>query len=87
MRKGIHYNETYAPVANWSSVCLLLTLVTALNWHSTQIDYVQVFPQAPVEKHLYLHIPVGFKMSKGDPKDYVLWVDRNVYGQRQAGRI
>ena len=26
-------------------------------------------------------------MSKGDLKDYVLRVDRNVYGQRQASRI
>jgi len=87
MKKGVHFDETYAPVANWSSVRLLLTLVTALGWSSVQIDYVQAFPQAPVEKPLYLKIPIGFKMSKGDPKDYVLRVDRNVYGQRQASRI
>ena len=87
MRKGIHCNETYSPVANWSSVRLLLTLVAALDWHSVQIDYVQAFPQAPVEKPLYLKIPVGFRMSKGDPKDYALRVDRNVHGQRQASRI
>ena len=87
MRKGIHYDETYSPVANWSSVRLLLTLIASLDWHSVQIDYVQAFPQAPVEKPLYLKIPIGFKMSKGDPKDYVLRVDRNVYGQRQASRI
>ena len=87
MKKGVHYDETYSPVANWSSIRLLLTLVTALNWHSVQIDYVQAFPQAPAEKPIYLRIPIGFKMSKGDPKDYVLRVDRNVYGQRQASRI
>jgi len=48
---------------------------------------VQAFPQAPVEKPLYLKIPTGFRMSQGNPKDFVLRVDRNVYGQRQAGRI
>ena len=31
MRKGIHYDETYSPVANWSSVRILLTLVAALD--------------------------------------------------------
>ena len=87
MKKGIHYEETYAPVANWSSVRLLFTLITALQWHSIQLDYVQAFPQAPVEKPLYLRIPTGFKMMKGDPRDFVLRVDHNVYGQRQAGRI
>ena len=34
MKKGIYYNKTYAPVANWSSIYLLLTLLTALDWHS-----------------------------------------------------
>ena len=62
MKKGVHYDETYTHVANWSSVRLLLTLVTALNWHSVQIDYVQPFPQAPVEKPLYLNISIGLKM-------------------------
>ena len=54
IKKGIHYDETYAPVTNWSSVCLLLTLVTVLDWHSVQIDYVQAFPQVLVKKPLYL---------------------------------
>ena len=44
MKTGVHYEETYAPVANWSSVRLLLTLSTVLNWHSVQIHCVQAFP-------------------------------------------
>ena len=36
---------------------------------------------------MYLKTPVGFQMSKGNPKDYVLKVNRNVYGQRQASRV
>ena len=87
MKQGIHYNETYAPVANWSTVRLIMTLATAFDWHIVQIDYVQAFPQAPVEKEIYLKIPIGFRMSKGHPKDYILKVNRNVYGQKQASRI
>jgi len=80
MRKGIHYNEIYLPVANWSSVRLITTLDIALNWNTVQIDYVQAYPQALVEKPLYLKIPVGFKMSKGKAKDYILYVNNNIYG-------
>ena len=40
MKQGIHYNETYAPVANWSTVRLIMTLATAFDWHIVQIDYV-----------------------------------------------
>ena len=87
MKKGIHYDETYTPVTNWSSVCLLLTLVTALDWYSVQIDYVQAFPQVLVKKLLYLKIPIRFRISKDDSKDYILRVDHNIYGQRQASRI
>ena len=25
MQQGLHYNQTYAPAANWASVCLILT--------------------------------------------------------------
>ena len=62
-------------------------LATAFQWKMVQLDYVQAFPQAPVEKPIYLKIPIGFRMSKGYPNDYVLKVNRNIYGQRQASRI
>ena len=50
MKEGIHYDQTYAPVASWNSIRILLSLVAALGWHTQQIDYVLAFPQAPVEK-------------------------------------
>ena len=80
MKRGIHFDKTYAPVAVQSSVRLLFTLAIAFNWHTVQLDYVQAFPQAPAEKPIYLKIPVGFKMSKGTPNDYALKVIHNIYG-------
>ena len=59
-----------------------MTLAAAFQWKTVQIDYVQAFPQALVEKPIYLKIPIGFRMSKGHPKDYVLKVHRNVYEQK-----
>ena len=87
MRKGVHYDETYAPVASWNSIRVLLTLVAALGWHTQQIDYVLAFPQAPVEKELFMYIPKGFELTDGNPSDYVLKLKRNIYGQKQAGRV
>jgi hypothetical protein len=57
MKPVIHYKQTYAPVASWASVHLLLALTTVYRWHTTQIDYVLAFLQAPVEKDLYMKIP------------------------------
>ena len=88
MKKGIHYNQTYAPVASWTSIRILLTLAAAMGWHTKQIDYVLAFPQAPVEKEIYMSIPKGFEVDERNNKaEYVLKLHRNVYGQKQAGRV
>ena len=89
MRKGIHYDQTYAPVASWISIRTLLALTVIHNWHTVQLDYVLAFPQAPEEKEIYMEIPRGVRMSNQDdnPKDYVLKLNKNVYGQKQAGRV
>ena len=88
MIKGKHYDQTYAPVCSWNTVILLLSLVATKGWHTRQLDYVLAFPQAHVEKEkIHMKIPKGITIPEGDPKDHVLRVDRNVYGQKQAGRV
>ena len=87
MRKGVHYDQTYAPVVSWNSIRLLLVLVAIHGWNTRQIDYVLAFPQAPVEKEIYMRVPKGFKITGKDPDDYVLKLNKNVYGQKQAGRV
>ena len=87
MQQGVHYDQTYAPVASWKSIRLLLTMVAKCGWHSRQLDYVLAFPQAPVEKELYMKIPKGFKMNIPAGEEHVLKVHRNIYGQKQAGRV
>jgi hypothetical protein len=87
MKKGIHYDETYAPVASWNSIRLLLTMTAVHKWHTKQLDFVLAFPQAPVDRDIYMKIPKGFELDQGDPNDYVLQLHKNVYGQKQAGRV
>lgn len=71
MRYGVHYEQTYSPVASWMSIRLLLALTALHGWHTTQIDYVLAFPQAPVEKELFMKIPKGFELDGAeDPSDY-----------------
>ena len=72
MVKGIHYDQTYAPVASWNSIRIMLALVAAMGWHTQQIDYVLAFPQAPVEKDIYMKVPKGFRITGKDPTNYVL---------------
>ena len=87
MVKGVDFNRTYAPVATWNAIRILLVMVLTNNWYSIQIDYVSAFPQAPIERVLYMSILAGVTIKGKNPKDYVLKCNKNIYGQRQAGRV
>ena len=87
MKQGIHYDLTYSPVAAWSSIRLILALAATHGWHTKQIDYVLAFPQAPVERPLYMEIPKGIEFEGKPASDWVFQLEKNVYGQKQAGRV
>ena len=63
-----------------------MVLAILHDWRTVQIDYVLAFPQAPIEKEMFMKLPKGLKLVN-DEKHYVLKVKRNVYGQQQAGRV
>jgi hypothetical protein len=85
MQPGRDYDLTYAPVASWESIRMVLALSLRYGWKTKQLDYVLAFPQAPVERECYMHIPHG--MVIGDSGNWVLRVKKNIYGQKQVGRV
>jgi hypothetical protein len=50
MIKGIHYEETYAPVVAWATIRFFLTLAVINNWHTRQLDFLLAFTQADIER-------------------------------------
>ena len=88
MREGEDYDKTYASVASWMSIRLLLTFVAAFGWQTQQVDYVAAYTQAPIDRDMYMEFPRGFKVPGGvDRKDVVLKLHRDLYGEKQAGRV
>ena len=55
------------------------------NWETRQVDFVLAYTQADVECELYMKLPKGFEMDT--PGDYVLKLKKNLFGQKQAGRV
>ena len=84
---GVHYWDTYAPVVTWQTVRLFLILSILLGWQSRQLDFVMAYPQAPAEMPLYMRLPQGYRHNRITRKTYALKLLRNVYGQKQAGRV
>ena len=87
MTKGINYDKVYAPMASWNFIPLLINIIVLHNWNTKQIDYVQAFSQAPAKNYLYLKVPSGFEVEGGKKGEYALKLHKNVYGQKQAGRV
>ena len=87
--KGLNYWETYAPVASWPTIRLILTMSIVKGWHTRQLDYVLAYTQADAETDkLYMKVPKGFEIPDDDPADpYVLQIVKNLYGQKQAGQV
>ena len=83
-QKGIDYWHTYAPVVNWSTVKIVLTLTQLAGWCSCQIDYILAFLQAPIDTDIYCYLPTGFHIKDGDNSEFVLKLEKNLYGTKQA---
>jgi Reverse transcriptase (RNA-dependent DNA polymerase) len=84
---GINYWETYAPVVTWASIRLLLILTIMYGWHTKQIDFVLAYPQADVECDIFMRIPKDFTIEGKSRDTHVLQLVKNLYGQKQAGRV
>jgi hypothetical protein len=83
---GQNYWETYAPVVNWASVCILLAVAKIHGLSSKSIDFVLAFPQADLEVPVFMELPLGFDPPDSqNRKHYVLQLNKSLYGLKQAG--
>ncbi len=83
---GTNYWETYTPVVNWASVCLLLAVAKIYRLLSKSIDFVLAFPQADLKVPFYMELQLGFDTPEnGSKKLFVLCLNKSLYGLKQAG--
>jgi len=66
---------------------LIIILGLIQGWAMRQVDFYMAYPQAPIEMDMYMELPQYIHTTLGDARDYVLKLLRNIYGQKQAGRV
>ncbi|SGY89105.1 BQ5605_C133g13383 [Microbotryum silenes-dioicae] len=81
-RSGIDFDETFAPVAKFTSIRALLALAAAHGYHVHQADIDKAYLHGKLDAPLYIRVPDGIYMP-----GKVLQLHRSLYGLRQAGRI
>ena len=79
---GVHYDETYVPMVQWSMIRLLLTMSMALGLKSKQVVYSNAFVQADIDGEVFMESAEEFNSTDG--QGYILKLKKSLYGLKQA---
>jgi hypothetical protein len=83
MIAGVDYGESFSPVVQWSSVRLILILSIVHGLETRQVDYVNAFAQADLDREVYIEIPKGYE-DANEGADCVLKLHKSLYGMSDA---
>jgi hypothetical protein len=83
--EGIDYDETFAPVARYSSVRVILAISAQIGWKVHQMDVKIAILNEVVEEEIYVEHPEGFETFSRDM--HVCRLKRALYGLKQAPRV
>ena len=81
---GLDFWETFSPVVMWITVRALLTVAAIHGLPSKCIDFVLAFPQAELDVDVFMELPIGMTVESGNPKEYVLRLNKSIYGLKQS---
>jgi len=57
---GVDYNETFAPIAKFTSICCILALAALEDMEIHQMDMKTAFLNGKHEEEIYMEQPQGF---------------------------
>lgn len=80
-KKGIEYNEIFAPVARHTSIRYLLAMAVKYNLFIEQMDAVTAFLQGDIDTEIYMLQPPCFEYG-----EEVCRLNKSIYGLKQASR-
>ena len=76
-KEGIDYEETFAPIAIYTSIRSILALATVMKWKIHQMDVKTDFLNGVVEEEVYAEHPLGFETH--DRESHVCRLKKSLY--------
>ena len=81
---GQDYDDTYAPVARFSSIRSLLAIAVQLNLEVHQMDVRTAFLNRDLEHEIYMEQPEGYEDE--EHPDFICKLRKSLYGLKQSAR-
>ena len=81
---GEDYDQTYSPVAKFTSIRTVLAISAQLGLHVRQMDVDTAFLNAPIKEDIWVRMPKGTPLADNDDGIYKL--QKSLYGLKQAPR-
>lgn len=81
-RKGIDFNETFAPTLRSDTLNMMLALATILDYEIEHIDVSNAFLNGTLKETVLMQQPPGFENGGGN---MVCRLIKSLYGTKQAG--
>ncbi|PKU60934.1 Retrovirus-related Pol polyprotein from transposon TNT 1-94 [Dendrobium catenatum] len=81
---GLHYGETFSPVAKFPTIRILFTVALYHGWQVQQLDVSNAFLHGNLEETIFMKQPKGFEDTTYP--NHVCHLQKALYGLKQAPR-
>jgi len=89
MKKGTHFDETFAPYTRLETIHLLCAISTQKNWRIRHADVPNTYLHGKNDKLIFTRLPLHWNRFVDDiirQDDDIIVLDKTLYGAPHAGR-
>jgi hypothetical protein len=79
--EGIDYEETFAPVARYTSIWMNISPIASMGWRVHQMDVKTTFLNGEIKEEVYIEQPNGFMIH--EKESHVCRLKMALYGIKQ----
>jgi hypothetical protein len=84
-KEGVDYDETFAPVARYTSITAIISLASVLGWRLHQMDVKTAFLNCIIEEEVYIEQSEGFIVH--GKESHACRLKKSLYELKQAPRV
>ena len=82
--EGVDYEETFAPMARYTSIRSIISIAAKMGWKIHQMDVKTAFLNGFIQEEVYIEQPQSFEVH--GKESHVCRLKKALYGLKQAPR-